>query len=445
MSVQGFIPVSFEEYQYDLTIASHLDPLSVAENLCRQNDSEDFWLYNSDTSTSLAIGSIGKITAANNQIEASWNGEMLSNEVLTDPFKQTMDLLDSLPIKDWRAFGHIAFDTAGYYYPYPLRGPSSLINFVVPKTLIEFQPLTTNIKTFGDPGIIISNLIRGESSLHGVPNVSVPHNADRDSYLESVDEIMQEIRVGHLSKAILARCVHLPGSLDVFSTFKAIRHANPAARTYGFRQGDLSGVGSSPELLIKTSPDGMILTNPLAGTRPRGNSNKEDATMRKELATNAKEIKEHTMSVRLAEEELKRICELGSVSVKEFMREVPFRTVWHLSSSVTGRLAKDKTVWDGLRELFPGVTVSGIDKRTAIEKIASLEKEARGPYAGCVGWLDSHGASDLAIALRSAFEDRNGVSISAGAGIIAESIPEREYEETVNKMRTIQEQLVLSH
>ncbi len=430
-----------QEYLHERSIASHLDPLRLAED-CLEQD-EAFWLYGNDDSTSLAIGTIGEVVAADDRIEAVWNGQILSSDTLTDPFIQTRDLLDNLPIRNWKAFGHINFDVAGYYYPYNLRTPSPQLRFVIPKTLIEIKPLVTNIKSFEDPGGIIYDLSKMWSTHpHGKPNAPTPSTADKNTYMEGVAEIVRDIKAGYLAKAILSRCVHLDGSIDLFSTYDAVRKANPAARTYAFRQEGLSGVGSSPELLMQTKK-GLILTNPLAGTRPRGATKQEDRAMKKELATNAKEIKEHAMSVQLAEQELQRICQVGSVSINEFMRPVPFRTVWHLGSSVIGQLAEGRTLWNGLQELFPGVTVSGIDKQTAIEKIASLETEPRGPYAGSLGWIDSDGSSDLAIALRSAFEDKYGVTIRAGAGIVGESIPELEYEETVYKMRTIQEQLVL--
>jgi len=432
------------EYPHTLNMAAHLDPLRMAEDLAEAY--KNFWLYSSDNSTLLGIGAIGRVTASSGQIEAFWDDEKTASEKLVDPFRQTGEQLENMPIENWRALGYFAFNTAGYYYPYP-TGNSTLLDFVIPRTLVEVKPLSIQLRTFDEQTkseIIFPDMTKW-TALHsyGEPNVPAPDRNDRERYMAGVEEIVQDIRAGHMTKVILSRCVNAGGSIDLFSTFEAIRKANPAARTYAFRQLGLSAIGSSPELLMQTSPDGTILTNPLAGTRPRGVDKQEDSKLKKELKTDAKEVKEHVMSVELAKEELQRICEAGSVSIKEFMRAVPFRTVWHLGSSVTGKLAEGNTLWDGLRELFPGVTVSGIDKHSAIQKIAELEPKTRGLYAGSVGWIDADGSSDLAIVLRSAFEDKNGVTMRAGAGIIAESVPEKEYMETVNKMRTIQEQLVL--
>jgi salicylate synthetase len=430
------------EYPHTFRMAAHLDPLRMAEDLVKPE--ADFWLYENNDSTLVAIGSIGRVVASDGRIEAFWNGDRISSEKLSEPFRQTGEQLNNLPIKNWRALGYFAFDAAGYYYPYS-KTNSIQLDFVIPRTLIEVRPLAIDVRTFEEPAeIIVPNIEKWVAEhTHEEPNTPAPSRADRRAYMSGVEDIIRDIKAGHLTKAILSRSVRLPGSIDLFSTYEVISRANPAARTYAFRQPGLSAIGSSPELLMQTTADGYILTNPLAGTRPRGADKQEDKTMKRELATDAKEVKEHAMSVQLAEAELLRICEVGSVSVKEFMKAIPFRTVWHLGSSVVGQLAEGRSLWDGLRELFPGVTVSGIDKHTAIQKIAELEQESRGLYAGAVGWVGSDGAADLAIALRSAFEDKNGVSMRAGAGIIAESVPELEYEETVNKMRTIQEKLVL--
>ena len=349
-----------------------------------------------------------------------------------------------MPLNQWRAFGYIAFDAAGYYYPFPFRSSGAQLRFVLPRTELIITTEGTIVRTVEDEERLISGIQCAVGDSHAKPNAPALDFADREVYEQQVTELLVDIRAGKLTKAILSRCVELPSRrIDIFATLHLMRQTNPTGRTYAFHQQELSGVGSSPELLMHTDGSGSISTNPLAGTRPRGQSAEEDQKLRSELVTDAKETKEHALSLGLAEEELESVCKPGSVAVERFRRVVPFRTVQHLSSTVKGQLATECTLWDGLRALFPGVTVSGVDKISAIGKIAELEQRARGPYAGAMGWVDSHGASDLAIGLRSAFEDANGVSMSAGAGIIAESIPEREYEETVHKMRAMQEQLVL--
>ncbi len=431
--------------KYESTKLPAMDPLDVLESLVGKDPERYFWVYGSDNETIVALDPIGEIVVAGDQIDSTWSGEPLAHETASDPFAQVGRLLNEMPVENWRAFGHISFDAAGYYLPYPLQASTPPMRFIIPRTELIFTKETTDIRTLGNPDQMLRSLDDIKQFSHSEPNVPTPDTRDRKAYERDVAELVKDIHAGHLAKAILARYVHLPGSIDIFSTYNSIRKANSAARTYCFSQKDLSGVGSSPELLMQTTPEGAILTTPLAGTRPRGETPERDVALRYELQTDPKEIKEHILSVLLVQqEELQSVCEPDSVCIKGLMQVLQFRTVQHLSSRVHGQLKSGLTLWDGLRALFPGVTVSGVDKATAVKRIAELEKTPRGPYAGCVGWVDSKGASDFAIALRSAFEDSSGVSMSAGAGIIAESLPTREYDETVHKMRTIQSQLVLS-
>jgi salicylate synthetase len=443
MNMPEAMSTSQETVRYEVQQLAPTDPLAAIESLTKEGLAEHFWIYSSEEETRIALGIAGQVVVSGDLIEAEWDDKITASETATDPFAQTSRLLDTMPIEDWRAFGYIMFDTSGFYYPYPFRSATPQMRFIIPQTELVFTDKETQIRTLENTDRITASIQDSTLDTHNSPNVPAPNTSDRELYERQVSGLIKEIRAGQLAKAIISRQVHLPGRIDIFSTYDSIRQNNPAARTFAFQQEGLSGVGSSPELLMKTEQDGGILTNPLAGTRPRGSTPEMDKELRAELLSDPKEINEHVISVRLAKEELESVCRLGSVSIRPFMDVAPFRTVQHLSSSVRGNLADDHTLWDGLRVLFPGVTVSGIDKRTAIEKIADLEQRARGAYAGCVGWVSSHGASDFAITLRSAFEDENGVSISAGAGIVADSVPEREYEETAHKMRTIQTQLVL--
>lgn len=421
-----------------------IDALSALESLVLAEQAEYYWIYESATETRVALDAIGEVVIEDDAVRSTWDGAIFAEQPAIDPFAQVGDRLDEMPLNQWRAYGYIAFDTAGYYYPFPFRSPGAQLRFVLPRTELIFTDESTIVRTIENEGELIACLQSTVKRSHASPNAPALDFADREVYQRQVNELLVAIRAKSLTKAILSRCVQLPKRrIDIFSTFCLVRQTTATGRSFAFCQPELSGVGASPELLMHTDGNGSISTNPLAGTRPRGQSALEDQTLRSELSTDAKENKEHTVSLALAEEELESVCKPNSVTVERFRRVVPFRTVQHLSSTVKGQLATECTLWDGLRALFPGVTVSGVDKISAIRKIAELEQRFRGPYAGAMGWVDSHGASDLAIGIRSAFEDASGVSMSAGAGVIAESSPEREYEETVHKMRTMQEQLVL--
>jgi salicylate synthetase len=194
---------------------------------------------------------------------------------------------------------------------------------------------------------------------------------------------------------------------------------------------------------MEVDESGFVLTNPLAGTRPRGESLEEDTHLNDELFTDAKEVKEHALSIWLAQSEIASLCLPGTVQVLNFMEVKKYRCVQHLSSRVGGQLKPGNTLWDALKVLFPGITVSGIDKEQALEWIDRLEDEPRGLYAGGIGWVDSRGMADLAIAIRSVYQYGDSIYLNAGAGIVAESVPENEYMESVNKMNTMLTNLVL--
>ena len=246
-----------------------------------------------------------------------------------------------------------------------------------------------------------------------------------------------------MHKAIIARSLKLAGELDILGTYVLAGKTNNCARSYCFNLGDIGAVGFSPETLMEVDCNGFVVTNPLAGTRPRGVSIEEDIKFSNELFTDAKEVKEHALSVWLAQDEIAAVCIPDTVKILNFMEVKKYRCVQHLSSRVGGQLKPDNTLWDALKVLFPGITVSGINKEKALEWIDRLESEPRGIYAGGIGWVNSQGEADIAIALRSVFQYGNCLHLNAGAGIVAESVPENEYVESVNKMNTMLNNLVL--
>ena len=186
-----------------------------------------------------------------------------------------------------------------------------------------------------------------------------------------------------------------------------------------------------------------VVTNPLAATRPRGQNGEADRRLENELFTDAKEVKEHALSIWHAQTELDSVCVPGTVQIFNFMEVKKYRCVQHLSSRVGGQLKPGNTLWDALKVLFPGVTVTGINKPQALDWINRLENEARGVYAGGIGWVDSNGLADLAIAIRSVYQYGDTICLNAGAGIVAESNTQNEYIESVNKMNTMLTNLVL--
>jgi anthranilate synthase component 1 len=201
---------------------------------------------------------------------------------------------------------------------------------------------------------------------------------------------------------------------------------------YYLQMGDFQVIGASPEMLVRVE-EGAVLTHPIAGTRPRGATPEEDAALEEELRADEKERAEHLMLVDLARNDIGRVSLPGTVRVPQFMEVERYSHVMHLVSHVSGRLRPGLTCYDALRACFPAGTVSGAPKIRAMEIITELEPERRGPYAGAVGYFDYSGNMDTAITIRTIVLSRGVAHIHAGAGIVYDSVPEREYQETLNK------------
>jgi anthranilate synthase component 1 len=231
---------------------------------------------------------------------------------------------------------------------------------------------------------------------------------------------------------------------DPFTVYRALRHVNPSPYMYFTRVGDLSIVGSSPEMLVRVE-GGQAETHPIAGTRPRGRTHEEDLRLGEELKRDEKERSEHVMLVDLGRNDLGRVCAYGSVRVPTFMTLERYSHVMHLVSRVVGTLADDADRLDALVSCFPAGTVSGAPKIRAMEIIAELEGRPRGIYAGSVGYLDFAGNLDCCIAIRTVWMHDGKAFVQAGGGIVADSHPSAEYEESLNKARAVLRALELAH
>jgi anthranilate synthase component 1 len=217
-----------------------------------------------------------------------------------------------------------------------------------------------------------------------------------------------------------------------FAIYRALRSINPSPYMYFLRLGDFHIVGSSPELLVRVE-DGTVSNHPIAGTRPRSKNAAEDKTLAEELKNDEKERAEHVMLVDLARNDVGRISEPGTVRVTQFMDIERYSHVMHLVSHVQGKLKKGFSQFDAMRACFPAGTVSGAPKIRAMEIIAELEPDKRGPYAGAVGYFDFSGNMDTAIAIRTIVIKDGTAYVQAGGGIVADSVPATEFQETLNK------------
>jgi anthranilate synthase component 1 len=267
-------------------------------------------------------------------------------------------------------------------------------------------------------------------------NFSARHATERINFLESIEKAKQYVRIGDVFQVVLSQRFDLATKASPLDTYRVLRALNPSPYMYllNFQddQGAYAVVGSSPEALVSVN-NGKATTHPIAGSRPRGTTHEDDQKMEADLIADNKEKSEHLMLVDLARNDLLKVCEPNSVTVTEFMQVHKFSHIMHLVSTVEGRVAKDCTPIDVFKATFPAGTLSGAPKPRALQIIDELESANRGIFGGVVGYFDFAGNADLAIAIRTAFI-RDGVAhVQAGAGIVLDSVPEAEFEETLAK------------
>ena len=251
---------------------------------------------------------------------------------------------------------------------------------------------------------------------------------------EMVVRAKRYIQDGDIIQVVLSQRLSRPTTAAPFSIYRALRTVNPSPYMYYLDLGDCHVVGASPEMLVRVE-DGVVSTHPIAGTRRRGATREEDEALEAELRADEKERAEHVMLLDLGRNDVGRVSAPGSVRATQVMEVERYSHVMHLVSHVSGRLRHDMSALDALRACFPAGTVSGAPKIRAMEIIAELEPDQRGPYAGAVGYFDFSGNLDTAIAIRTMVLKDGVASIQAGGGIVADSVPEQEFQESLNKAR----------
>ncbi len=266
-------------------------------------------------------------------------------------------------------------------------------------------------------------------------NLSVPESSyTRERFCESVRRVKDYIVAGDVIQVVLSQRFHAKLSNDPFDIYRVLRTVNPSPYMFFLRMGAVKIVGSSPEVLVRLEGE-RVEVRPIAGTRPRGRNEEEDRRLMEELLADPKERAEHIMLVDLGRNDVGRVSRTGTVKVRELMVIEKYSHVMHIVSDVVGELEEGLDAYDVLRACFPAGTVSGAPKIRAMEIIEELEPVRRGPYAGAVGYIGFSGNMDTCITIRTIVIKDDDLFLQAGAGIVADSDPEREYDETVNKAR----------
>ena len=256
----------------------------------------------------------------------------------------------------------------------------------------------------------------------------------REEFLAAAEKAIEYIRAGDIFQVVLSRRLEIPFALPPLELYRTLRVVNPSPFMFYLRTPEATLVGSSPEIMVRVVDD-TITVRPLAGTRPRGATPEEDRALATALLADPKERAEHVMLIDLGRNDVGRVSQIGSVVLSDVMSIERYSHVMHITSNVTGRLAPGTTAFDALRACLPAGTVSGAPKIRAMQIIDELEPVRRGPYAGAVGYIDFGGSMDTCIALRTVVLTGGKAYVQSGAGIVADSDPESEFQETINKAK----------
>jgi anthranilate synthase component 1 len=354
--------------------------------------------------------------------------------------------------------GYMGYDMVRFFEDIPDENPDDLklpdSIFVLTDTLLIFDHIMHKIKIVsnahvkGSPskayneaiGKIkrIEKLLSKSKTANRKPQtanrkIEIKSNFTKKSFGDIVMKAKEYIKNGDIIQVVLSQRLETDlGNRNPFDIYRRLRSINPSPYMYYLGFKDLKVIGSSPEIMVRCE-DGRIELRPIAGTRPRGKNEAEDKELEKELISDLKERAEHIMLVDLGRNDVGRVSEFNSVKVEELMRIEKYSHVMHIVSDVTGRLSKAKSVYDVISASFPAGTVTGAPKIRAMEIIDELENMKRGPYAGCIGYFSFSGNIDTCITIRTILVEKKKAYIQAGAGIVADSKPDMEYQETLNK------------
>jgi anthranilate synthase component 1 len=304
------------------------------------------------------------------------------------------------------------------------------------RAVARLEEVVERISREGSPPIFSS-----PSSELPLPTTSSPSTVEE--YVSAVEKAKEAIRSGEIFQVVLSRRFTVGMSIPSFEIYRALRALNPSPYMFHLQFGAWALVGASPEVLVRLD-DREILLRPIAGTRPRAASRAEDAALEDELLRDEKELAEHRMLLDLGRNDLGRVADVGSVEVERPLHIERYSHVMHIVSDVRARLAPGRSAFDVLRACFPAGTVSGAPKIRAMEIIASLEGAERGFYAGAVGYFDFSGNMDTCIAIRSMLVEQDKIHLQAGAGIVFDSVPEKEHEECLNKAKAALQAIALA-
>lgn len=415
------------------------DPAAAMSHLAAAERFGEYVMYERPGEWVFAADPLGRVELDAGELRVVWAGETTARAWSGKPAGIIDAALAELPLAGRTAYGWIGFEFCAYSLAATeyLDQRTPLANLMIPR--IEVRIDATGVRISGaTPGEAcdIHDLI-AESQRVDLPLASpIDVRADDTGYRARVAAAIAEIRSGRYQKVILSRRVPLPFAVDLPATYRLGRAHNTPARSFLLRLGGLAAAGFSPELVASVDEDRVVTTEPLAGTRAFGNGVAADDAARAELLADPKEIVEHAISVQTSFAEIAAVATPGTSVVSDFMAVRERGSVQHLASTVRGVLALDRSSWDALEVLFPSVTASGIPKRAGVDSVFRND-DPRGLYSGAVVTVSATGALEATLVLRAVYQNSAGAWLRAGAGIVSQSLPDREFEETCEKLRSI--------
>lgn len=428
-----------------------LEPADLAAGLASElgearpeRDGEEYLLYERSGTWTLAVGVRAAVELDSDELRMVRDGVVQRQHWQGRPGPVLGEAVDRLLLETDQVLGWIAFEfgTHRFGLAHRLAPGTPLARLFWPRTRIEVTADRIRLLDADDHHRAVLERLLADG-LGDVPAPrAVDETADPTDYRHRVATAVAEIAAGRYRKVVLSRCVDVPFALDFPSTYRLGRRHNTPARSFLLRLGEIRALGYSPELVAAVQPDGLVVTEPLAGTRALSGDLAVDQRVREDLESDAKEIVEHAISVRASMAEITEVAEPGSAAVTDFMTVRERGSVQHLGSTVRGRLDGSRDRMDALEALFPAVTVSGIPKAAGIDAILRLDECPRGLYSGAVVAFSADGGLDAALTLRAVYERDGKTWLRAGAGVIGGSSPDREFEETCEKLATLAPHLV---
>ncbi|MEU2043559.1 nocobactin biosynthesis salicylate synthase NbtS [Nocardia niwae] len=416
------------------------DPAAAMSRLAGADRFGEYVMYERPGEWVFAADPIGSVELDVRELRVTWEGRTTISRWEGNPAGVIDRALGALPLDGRNAYGWIGFEFCAWALDATehLDPRTTLAHLMIPRIEVRV----------GESGVRISGATPTEAGdIHDLiaqsQNTGLPqaHPADiridPTGYRDRVAEAVGEIQAGRYQKVILSRKVDLPFTVDVPATYRLGRAHNTPARSFLLRLGGLEAAGFSPELVASVDDDRVVTTEPLAGTRAFGRGVAADLAARADLITDPKEIVEHAISVQTSFAEIATVADPGTSAVSDFMAVRERGSVQHLASTVRGRLAANRSSWDALEVLFPSVTASGIPKREGVDSVFRLDHDPRGLYSGAVVTVSPTGALEATLVLRAVYQTAEGAWLRAGAGIVGQSRPEREFEETCEKLGSI--------